>query len=215
MKINSLDGALILTSDFTLQATTKIEEFRATGLCAPGDVYNPGTPWYYHRFSNGDFEGHPLGFSVCFYQSPHSSKSVLTKCSFGASPWSEGDAPAKWSLEVDAQSLALNLIFVKRLLGKPHQLQRNRSDWKDYPALQNCAVYNYRWGTVSCGSEDPKTRPGQFEYQSLLHCQSAVGARRLQRRQLDFIGEVILESPEEISARGLATVELFSSILRP
>ncbi len=157
MKVNALDGALTLPAGFTLQTTTKIEEFRATGLCAPDAVYNPGTPWYYHRFSDGKFEGHPLNFNVCFYQNPRSSKSVLVKCSFGASPWNESDAPAKWSLDVDAQYLELNLILVKRLLGKPHQIQRNRSDWKNHPVLQNCAIYNYRWGTVCCGGEDPKT----------------------------------------------------------
>ncbi len=157
MTINASTGAITLPSGFELNRSSEIEALRASGLCAPHDIYNPGTPWYYHRFSDGDFEGHKLGFSVCFYQSQRSPKSVLTTCSFGASPWNKENAPPEWSLDVDAQQLELNLHVLKNLLGQPHQMKKNCQDWKDFPVLRNCAVYNFSWGGVWCGSEDPKT----------------------------------------------------------
>lgn len=159
MKIDSQSGAITLPGGFILDSALKIEEFRRSDLYDAENVYNPGTPWYYHRFRDGAYENHPLGFVACFYQSPHSSESVLTTCSFAASRVSTSAKGAKqeWSLAEDARDLELNLRLLEELLGKPHDRQKNRSDWDDFPIFQSEWFYKFKWGHVWCGSEDIKT----------------------------------------------------------
>ena len=160
MKIEAHTGAITLPSGFVLHRTLKMDAFRASGLCESENIYNPGTPWYYHRFRDGDFEGQPLGFVVCFYENQNSRESALTHCSFAASRLFD---PAKraswddWSLEEDAAILELNRGLLKQLLGNPHRFQKNMSEWEGFPIFQTCALYDFKWGKVWCGSEDIKS----------------------------------------------------------
>lgn len=147
-------GAVTLPGDFALHPALRMKESRGSDLFDSQKVCNPGTPWYYHRFVDGSFEEMPLSFVVCFYENAVTHEAVLTDFSFGVVEQARAVENAKIEIcdaEKDAKQLILNRRLLEQLAGKPHFYQKNMS------SSRSCAVYDYLWGRIWCGSEDIKT----------------------------------------------------------
>lgn len=154
LKIDAHNGAITLPGGFVLHPKMKIQDFRVSDLFNAESVFHPNTPWYYHHFSDGFFDEAPISFVVCFYENQQSGESAFVSCDFSVNKRDDSTKAAVtevWDAEMEAQIWGCNLPLLKEMLGQPHRFQRNMTH------AQRCAVYDFAWGKIWCGSEDIKS----------------------------------------------------------
>ncbi|MBU1239029.1 hypothetical protein KKF84_13280 [Myxococcota bacterium] len=156
MNIDTKDGTTIIPNGLKLSTDLKLETFRAWDIEIE-KIENPGTPWYSHHFRDGCFENYPLEFVVCFYENPTTHNNMLTDFSISTSSRidKKSDSDETWSLENYIENLKLNKQLVRNLLGDPHKIIKNYDDC-GIPNFRSYLFYQFKWGQVWCGMQDPK-----------------------------------------------------------
>lgn len=146
MVVDAKTGTITLTSGFLLSPSTTRTNFEAARLHDPARVSNPGTPWFYFPFQDGNVDGKYLGVTPCFY------KSALVSVNFGVHHYPESATSwENFSLETEEQAQRSHAEMLEMWFGPPHTCSPSGFQDAKFPLLHRTLGYSFVWGHAWSG----------------------------------------------------------------